>query len=73
MSREELAKRIETAKKAILAAQENLGVAIRDIQVARRSEKQHASEALQEALARLHLAHGELVVLDQLLTPETDQ
>lgn len=72
MSREERATRIDVAKKTILAAQDNLERAVREIEIASRAEKRHASDALREALARLHAAQRELVVLDEILVSETE-
>lgn len=69
MSQEERATRVDIAKKAIVAAQNNLASAVREIEIATRAEKRHASEVLQDALARLHAAQRELLVLDEILVP----
>lgn len=64
---DEQRQRIETAKEAIAAAQEDVAGAVAEIAAGDRAEKRHAGDRLKAALDRLGLAQKELARLEELL------
>jgi hypothetical protein len=62
--------KLESAKSAIMKAEEDLEKAISDIRVVRRAEKIAISDVLEDAFAKLKIAKTALIEIEALVTED---